>query len=48
MKNAKSLGAVNIYIYIVMFNEINLCEHRETMYFKRMQNLFKVYGLFLL
>ena len=35
-KNAESLGAVYIYIYIVRFNEIKLCEHgRKTMYFRR-------------
>ena len=36
MKNAESLEAVDIYIYIVGFNEINLCKHRkETMLFRR-------------
>ena len=35
MKNAKSLGAVYIYIYIVGFNRINLCKHREAMLFRR-------------
>ena len=31
-KNAESLGAVYIYIYIVRFNKITLCEHgRKTM-----------------
>ena len=35
-KNAESLGAVYIYIYIVGFNKINLCKHRrETMLFRR-------------
>ena len=48
MKNAKSLGAVYIYIYIVGFNKISLCKHRETMYFRLMQNLPKVYSFFLL
>ena len=28
-KNAESLGAVYIYIYIVRLNKIILCEHRE-------------------
>ena len=36
MKKRESLGAVYIYIYIVRFNEINLCKHREeTMLFRR-------------
>ena len=31
----ETLGAVYIYIYIVRFNKINLCKHREeTMYFR--------------
>ena len=35
-KIAESLGAVYIYIYIVRFNKIILCEHREkTMLFRR-------------
>ena len=35
-KNAESLEAVYIYIYIVRFNKISLCEHgRKTMYFRR-------------
>ena len=35
-QNAETLGAVYIYIYIVGFNKINLCQHRkEAMYFKR-------------
>ena len=35
-KIAESLGAVYIYIYIVGFNKVNLCEHREkTMLFRR-------------
>ena len=35
-KIAESIGAVYIYIYIVRFNKINLCEHgRKTMYFRR-------------
>ena len=29
IKNAESLEAVYIYIYIVGFNKIILCEHRE-------------------
>ena len=34
MKNAKTLEAV--YIYIVRFNETNLCKHRkEAMLFRR-------------
>ena len=37
-KIAESLGAV--YIYIVRFNKIILCEHRvKTMLFRRMQNV---------
>ena len=33
IKNAESLGTV--YIYIVRFNKIDLCERsRETMYFR--------------
>ena len=36
MKNAKTLEAVYIYIYIVRFNETNLCKHRkEAMLFRR-------------
>ena len=35
MKRRESLGAVYIYIYIVRFNRINLCKHRETMLFRR-------------
>ena len=36
MKNAESLGAVYIYIYIVGFNNIELCRHRrEAMLFRR-------------
>ena len=35
---AESLGAV--YIYIVRFNKINLCEHRiKTMLFGRTKNV---------
>ena len=35
-KNAESLGVVYIYIYIVRFNKIGLCEHcRKTMLFMR-------------
>ena len=35
-KMAESLGAVYIYIYIVRFNRISLCEHRrKTMLFRR-------------
>ena len=35
-KIAESLGAVYIYIYIVGFNRIILCKHREkAMCFKR-------------
>ena len=34
-KNAESLGAVYIYIYIVRFNKITLCERsKETMLFR--------------
>ena len=33
MKIGESLEAV--YIYIVRFNKINLCEHSRAMYFKR-------------
>ena len=37
-KIAESLGAVYIYIYIVRFNRISLCEHRaKAMLFRRMQ-----------
>ena len=36
MKNAETLGAVYIYIYIVGFNKISLCKHRENaMLFRR-------------
>ena len=36
IKIAESLGAVCIYIYIVRFNKIQLCERsRETMLFMR-------------
>ena len=35
MKNAKSLEAVYIYIYIVGFNKIKLRKHRKTMLFRR-------------
>ena len=39
-KIAESLEAVYIYIYIVRFNEISLCEHRrKTMLIRRMQNV---------
>ena len=35
-KNAESLGAVYIYIYIVRFSKITLCERsKETMLFMR-------------
>ena len=35
MKIAKTLGAVYIYIYIVKFNQIKTCKHRDkTMLFK--------------
>ena len=35
-KIAETLAAVYIYIYIVIFNKINLCEHRvKTMLFRR-------------
>ena len=35
-KIAESLGAVYIYIYIVRFNKINLCEHGDkAMLFRR-------------
>ena len=37
-KTAESLEAVYIYIYIVSFNKINLCEHRiKTMLFRRIK-----------
>ena len=37
---AESLEAVYIYIYIVRFNKINLCEHRDkTMLFRRTKNV---------
>ena len=33
---AETLGTVYIYIYVVGFNKINLCKHREkTMLFRR-------------
>ena len=38
MKNAKGLDTVYIYIYIVRFNEIELCKcslNKEAMYFRR-------------
>ena len=36
IKIAESLGAVYIYIYIVRFNKMQLCERsRETMLFMR-------------
>ena len=36
MKRCESLEAVYIYIYIVGFNRINLCKHREeAMLFRR-------------
>ena len=36
MKIAESLEAVYIYIYIVGFNRMSLCEHRrKTMLFRR-------------
>ena len=39
-KMAESLGAVYIYIYIVRFNKITLCEHRrKTMLFRHMQKV---------
>ena len=37
-KIAETLGAVYIYIYIVRFNGMSLCEHRiKTMLFRRIQ-----------
>ncbi len=33
MKGAKTIEAVYIYIYIVSFNEIQLCKHGRTMSF---------------
>ena len=40
IKISESLEAVYIYIYIVRFNEIILCEHGvKTMLFRRMQNV---------
>ena len=35
MKNAKKLGAVYIYIYIIRFNKIEICKHRKAMCFRR-------------
>ena len=36
MKIAETLGAVYIYIYIVRFNQIKICKHREkAMLFRR-------------
>ena len=37
-KIAESLGAVYIYIYIVRFNKIILCERSKAMCFKQRQN----------
>ena len=34
-KIAESLEAVYIYIYIVRFSKINLCEHSKAMCFKQ-------------
>ncbi len=34
-KNAESLEAVYIYIYIVRFNKITLCERSRAMCFKQ-------------
>ena len=40
IKMPESLEAVYIYIYIVRFNKISLCEHRrKTMLFRRIQNV---------
>ena len=40
MQIAESLGAVYIYIYIVRFNKISLCEHRvKAMLFRRTKNV---------
>ena len=40
MQNAESLEAVYIYIYIVGFNKITLCEHRrKTMLFRYVQKV---------
>ena len=33
-KNAETLGAVYIYIYIIRFNKIILCKYSEAMCFK--------------
>ena len=39
-KMDESLEAVYIYIYIVRFNKITLCEHRrKTMLFRHMQKV---------
>ena len=39
-KIAETLAAVYIYIYIVRFNKIILCEHRrKTMLFRHMQSV---------
>ena len=36
MKNAETLGTVYIYIYIVRFNQIEMCKHRgKAMLFRR-------------
>ena len=35
IKNAESLGAVYIYIYIVRFNKIILCKRSKAMCFKQ-------------
>ncbi len=34
-KIAESLEAVYIYIYIVRFNKMNLCQRSKAMYFRR-------------
>ena len=34
IKSAESLAAVYIYIYIVRFNKINLCQRSEAMCFR--------------
>ena len=39
-KIAESLGAVYIYIYIVGFKKISLCEHRrKAMLFRHIKNV---------
>ena len=46
-KTAESFEAVYIYIYIVSFNKIKLCEHREkAMCFRRTLSSFITHSFF--